>query len=292
MLIEPFGKIINMKKVVVLGGLGMAGHVLVEQLKQKGKYEVHAVARNQGQSITKILDVSDFNSLEAYLTEIKPDYVVNCVGVLVKGSNDDICNSIALNSYLPNFLARVGNKINYKLIHISTDCVFSGDDGGYTESSYRDGDTNYARTKTLGEVINDRDITIRTSIIGPELKLNGTGLMHWFLNQIDTVNGYSNAFWSGVTTVELGKYILEILESNITGLVHLCPEGKISKLDLLKEIDVIFNKNIGVNPYDDYHCDKSLLSTRDDQKFIPLNYHDMLVETKKWIDQTKFYYYS
>ena len=281
-----------MKKVVVLGGLGMAGHVLVEQLKQEGKFEIHAVARNKGRSITQLLDISDFNALEEYLEKITPDYVVNCVGVLVKGSDDDICNSIALNSYLPNFLAKIGTQLKYKLIHISTDCVFSGNDGEYTESSYRDGDTNYARTKTLGEVINNKDLTIRTSIIGPELKTNGTGLMHWFLNQTDTVNGYSNAFWSGVTTIELGKYILEILESDITGLVHLCPKRKISKLDLLKEIDVIFNKNIGVNAYDDYHCDKSLISTRTDQKFTPLNYHDMIVEAKKWIDQTSFYQYS
>lgn len=280
-----------MKKVIVIGGLGMAGHVLTEQLNDLGTYELHSLARNEGRLITKKLDVSDFDALGVYLQEIQPDYVVNCVGVLVKGSDDDLCNAITLNSYLPHFLSKIGKELGYKLFHISTDCVFSGKDGGYLESSYRDGDTNYARTKTLGEVINDRDLTIRTSIIGPELKLNGTGLMHWFLNQTDNVNGYSNAFWSGVTTIELGKYIVRILESDLKGLIHLCPEDKISKFDLLLLMKKHWKRSMEIEAYSDYYCDKSIISTRKDQTYSVLGFDDMLKEAKDWVDSKKLYEY-
>jgi len=220
------------KKIVILGSQGMAGHIMAEVLDETGKYEVFGVARQSGNFVDKVLDVTDFTALENYLHDIKPDFVVNCIGALVSQSRDDVPSAILLNSYLPNFLSQLGNKLDYKLIHISTDCVFSGKDGQYTETSYRDGDDNYARTKALGEVINEKDLTIRTSIIGPEIKSNGTGLLDWFFKQQGTVNGYTQAFWSGVTTLELAKATVEFLRQETTGLYQLCPAEKISKFEL------------------------------------------------------------
>jgi dTDP-4-dehydrorhamnose reductase len=145
-----------MKKVVVVGSLGMAGHIMAEYLAKTGEYEVFGVARQQGRYVDAVLDVTDFNALKEYLETVRPDYVINCVGALVAHARDRAADAILLNSYLPHFLSELGKNTGYKLIHISTDCVFSGKDGQYREDSFRDGDDNYARSKALGEVINDR----------------------------------------------------------------------------------------------------------------------------------------
>jgi dTDP-4-dehydrorhamnose reductase len=217
-----------MKRIVVLGTRGMAGHVIAEYFHGRDDYKVFGVAREGGNLTDVILDVSDFRKLEEYLSMVKPDIVINCIGVLVAAAKEDISNTILLNSYLPHFLADLGGNLHYKLVHISTDCVFSGRQGGYTEESYRDGDDNYARTKALGEVSNAKDLTVRTSIIGPELKLDGTGLLGWFFKQSGSIDGYTHAFWSGVTTVELARALDELIRQDIRGLYHLCPIQKIS----------------------------------------------------------------
>ena len=171
-----------MRKILILGAGGMAGHVMAEYLAQKPEYEIIRCARTAVTPDTILLDVTEFQKLEEILRDRRPDMVVNCVGMLVQASQERVDQAILINSYLPHFLSRLGKKYGFKLIHISTDCVFSGDRGGYAEDDFRDGDTPYARTKALGEVINDRDLTLRTSIIGPELKRDGTGLLHWFFD--------------------------------------------------------------------------------------------------------------
>lgn len=278
------------KKVVVLGSQGMAGHIMAEVLDETGNYEVFGIARQAGKYVNKVLDVTNFESLEAYLKSIDPDYVINCVGALVSQSKDDLPSAILLNSYLPNFLAQAGNKLHYKLIHISTDCVFSGKDGQYTEESHRDGDDNYARTKALGEVINNKDLTIRTSIIGPEVKTNGTGLLDWFLKQKGPINGYTEAYWSGVTTLELAQATVEFIKQDITGLYQLCPKDKISKFDLLKLFAKIWNKDIQIEPFENYKVDKSLVCTRSDFDYTTPEFEKMLIEIKQWMDEHQEYY--
>lgn len=276
-----------MKKVLVLGALGMAGHVMSEYLESTKKYKIYGVARSKDSKyITKILDVRDFSLLEEYIKEVKPDYVINCIGILVAKSNSDLTSAIQINSYLPHYLSELGEKLKFKLIHISTDCVFSGKDGQYKEDSFRDGDDNYARTKALGEVINDRDLTIRTSIIGPELKANGSGLLDWFLKQKDSVNGYCEAYWSGVTTLELAKQTDAFLEQDIVGLYHLCPLDKISKYDLLESFSKVWEKDVRIKKDISYKIDKSLVCTREDfiYKDSRPRYEEMLNELKMWMD--------
>ena len=279
-----------MKKIVVLGSQGMAGHIMAEVLDATGDYEVFGVARQTGKYVDSVLDVTDFKALEEYLSHFKPDYIVNCIGALVSQSKEDLPTAILSNSYLPNYLSQMGNRIGHKLIHISTDCVFSGKDGQYTERSYRDGDDNYARTKALGEIINEKDLTIRTSIIGPELKSNGTGLLDWFLKQTDSVNGYTQAYWSGVTTLELAKATVEFIRQDITGLYQLCPKEKISKYELLKLVAKVWEKEVNIVPFDDYHIDKSLVCTRKDFNYKAPEYEKMLVELKQWMDAHSNYY--
>jgi dTDP-4-dehydrorhamnose reductase len=273
-----------LKRVVVLGVNGMAGHVIARYLKNTNSYEVFGVAREKGVEVDKVLDVLETDKLKTYLIDIKPDIVINCVGMLVAKSNEDVVSAIKTNALLPHKLSSLGDELGYKLIHLSTDCVFSGRDGGYTEESAKDGLDNYAKTKALGEIINDKDLTIRTSIIGPELK-NGTGLLNWFLQQDGKIYGYTHAYWSGVTTLELAKAIDEMIKQEITGLYHLCPKEKISKYDLLKLFAKIYNKSIVIQPYEDYAIDKSLVCTRDDFKYHTLDYEKMLIELKEWMDR-------
>jgi len=279
-----------MKKIVVLGCAGMAGHIVAEYLSSKSDYQVFGLARSEGRFVTHVIDVTDFDTLENILLEIKPDYVVNCIGVLVSKSSDDICTAIQINSYLPHYLSSLGKQYEFKLIHISTDCVFSGKVGGYKEDSFRDGDDNYARTKALGEVINDIDLTIRTSIIGPELKNNGTGLFDWFMKQKGQINGYTEAYWSGVTTFELAKAIHEFIKQEICGLYQLCPVDKISKYDLLKCFAEIWGREIDILPVSTYHVDKSLVSTRDDFDYSVPEYRVMLEEQREWMESHAEYY--
>jgi len=271
------------KNIVILGSQGMAGHIMAEVLDATNEYEIFGVARQAGKYVNKVLDVTDFKSLEKYLEYVEPTHVVNCIGALVLQSKNDVSTAILLNSYLPNFLSQLGNKLNYQLIHISTDCVFSGKDGGYTEKSYRDGDDNYARTKALGEVVNDKDLTIRTSIIGSEIKSNGTGLLDWFFKQDGTINGYTQAYWSGVTTLELAKATVEFIKQDITGLYQLCPKEKISKYELLKLFAKVWGKNIEVTPFEDYKVDKSLVCTRNDFEYETPKFEQMLGEIKQWM---------
>jgi len=280
-----------MKKILVLGVLGMAGHVMAEYLDSLDDYQVYGIARSDGRYVTKKIDILDFSNVESYLNEIKPDVIINCIGMLVQQSKNDISTAILINSYLPHFLSELGNRLDYKLIHISTDCVFSGKEGQYKEDAFKDGDDNYARTKALGEVINDKDLTIRTSIIGPELKNNGTGLLDWFFKQSGEIKGYTQAYWSGVTTLELAKATHEMIKQNITGLFQLCPENKISKYDLLGLFAKIWNKELTIVPFDNHAVDKSLVCLREDFEYYKLNYDSMLIELKQWIENHPTYYF-
>ena len=198
-----------------------------------------------------------------------------------------------LNSYLPRFLEKKYMNTKVKIIQISTDCVFSGKTGNYTENSFCDGDSIYARTKTLGEINNNKDLTIRTSIIGPDINEDGIGLFHWFMNQKDTIYGFKNAYWTGVTTIELAKGIEILIKNDVAGLYHFVPNEKISKYNLLNIIAEIFNRNITIIPKEDYYVDKSLINTRTDCKYVIPTYREMIEEMKNWIDKNpQIYSYS
>ena len=284
-----------MKTVIVLGALGMAGHIMTEYLNSTGDYKVLAVARETGPEslaidVSGVFDVLDFDKLEAFIKESNADIVINCIGVLVSASNSDISRAILINSYLPHLLVNLAGQYDFKLIHISTDCVFSGKEGAYSEASFRDGDDNYARTKALGEIACDNHLTIRTSIIGPELKSTGTGLMDWFFKQSGEVSGYSKAYWSGVTTLELAKATHHLIQQNLVGLLQLCPQDKISKFELLEIFNKIWNRKCVIKVNDSYSVDKSLISTREDFSYSVPDYQNMLEELNEWTSTHLNYY--
>jgi len=249
------------KRVLVLGSSGMLGHQVFLRLLDHDDYDVYDLSyRNKLRPETIICDVSDFISLKELISKIQPEVIINCIGILIKGSNQNPENSILINAYLPHFLVAEADQIGAKVIHISTDCVFSGKKGGYLESDFRDADDVYGRGKALGEIISDKHLTLRTSIIGPELKRNGEGLFHWFMNQSTEVNGFTHALWGGVTTTELAKIIEYSIEKDICGLRHVTNGTAISKFELLSLFNSEFETGININPVEGKKVDKSLKS--------------------------------
>lgn len=269
-------------KVLILGATGMLGHVLYRYLSEKNSYDLYNLSfRKPLNEQSIVCDITNEQEVQQVLTSLQPNIIVNCIGVLIKGSQSDPANAIFINSYFPHFLSRNAEKINAKLIHISTDCVFSGTRGGYTEADFRDADDIYGRSKSLGELMNHRDLTLRTSIIGPEIKENGEGLLHWFLNQTGTVNGYTEALWGGVTTLELSKVIEAAISQELTGLINITNGSSISKFELLQLFKKVFQReHVEVNPFEGKKVDKSLLSIRTDLNYAVPSYETMIQEMR------------
>ncbi len=279
--------------MLILGSSGMLGHVVTKYFEEKS-YDVYNLShRIKIDERTEIMDVANFSEFDKYLNKLKVDVIVNCIGILNEDAENNPDKAILLNSYLPRFLEKKYMNTKVKIIQISTDCVFSGKTGNYTEDSFRDGDSIYARTKTLGEINNNKDLTIRTSIIGPDINEDGIGLFQWFMNQKGTICGFKNAYWTGVTTIELAKGIEILIKNDVAGLYHFVPNEKISKYNLLNIIAEIFNRNITIIPKEDYYVDKSLINTRTDFKYVIPTYREMIEEMKSWIDKNpQLYSYS
>lgn len=276
-----------MKRVLVLGIKGMAGHLIYNYFNLLNNYEVFGVARNlKHQKNIYNLDITNIKELEQIIINNNFNVVINCIGILNKDAEDNPEKAIWYNSYFPHLLESITKNTTTKFIHISTDCVFSGKRGKYTEYDFKDGTGFYAQSKALGEVVNNKDTTIRTSIIGPELNSTGIGLLNWFLNQSkdSTLNGFSNVFWTGLTTLELAKSIEEIIKQNITGLIQVVPETKISKHKLILNFNKIYRDNkLTILEDSKFKVDKSLVSIREDFNYKVPNYLEMLQEQKKWM---------
>lgn len=270
------------KRILLFGATGMAGHIAYYYLSSLGRYNIiDVVFRTPLTENSIVINVTDKDAVTKVVREQQPDIILNCVGVLVKGSKEHPDNAIYINAYFPHQLEALADEIGAKLIHISTDCVFSGKKGSYSEEDFRDADDIYGRSKALGEVVNNKNLTIRTSIIGPELK-NGEGLFHWFMNQRGQVNGFQTAIWGGVTTLELAKAIDVAIQQEKTGLIQLSNGIGISKYDLLHLFKNIWNKDIEILPYDGNDVNKSIAkSTRFDYE-VP-SYEQMLMEQHEWM---------
>ena len=281
-----------MTKVLVLGSTGMIGHQVFNYLKVDSVFELYNVSfRKKLQDDSFLLDARSEDTLVKFIESISPNYIINCIGVLINGSNRDPENAIFLNSYLPHRLSRLANAINAKLIHISTDCVFSGEKGtSYIETDEKDGNGVYAKTKGIGEVISDKHLTIRTSAVGPELESDGEELFHWFMTQSGSISGYTRAIWSGVTTLELAKAILWSIENKVTGLYHISNNDSICKYDLLKLFKKYTGKEIHILPIDGKGVDKSFIDTRKLIDYKIPSYEQMVVEMTNLIRSNKVLY--
>mgnify|MGYP003583729288 CR=1 FL=1 len=274
-----------MKNILVLGASGMAGHVIFTFLTEKNCYNVLGTTNSTNfLENTLKLDVFDNEKLIGIIDSFKPDFVINCVGMLISSSKDFPDKTIYTNSYFPHLLAKLSFAKDFKLVHISTDCVFSGKTGNYIEESIKDALDVYGLSKSLGEINDTKNLTIRTSIIGPEIKSKGEGLFHWIMNQYNDVFGFKSNFWSGVTTLELAKFIDYVVHNDLIGLFHLTNNIAISKFELLNIINDIFNLGLIISDTKDYKCDKSFINTNKEVLYSVPSYWQMLVEQKEFMN--------
>ncbi len=272
-------------KVLILGGKGMAGHIMVEYFQQNPKYEVFYTSRDSNEENSIYLDVTESKYVEEIIETLKPDITINCIGILNEQASNNPIMALQVNSILPHQLAKLTERYGGKLIHISTDCVFSGKKGSYTEDDIPDGTSLYAQSKRWGEIISDKHLTIRTSIIGPELKEDGIGLFLWFMKQVGEIKGYEKVLWNGVTTLELAKATEEMIKHHVTGLYQLGSENKISKYSLLKLIQEVFEKNdVEIIPDSANILDRTIKSTRNDFQYLVPSYKEMLEELHDWME--------
>lgn len=287
-------------KVLILGGTGMLGHKVYENFKPR--YNTFVSMRNYKQyvkynifdetKIIKTFSAENDNTYESVLKNIMPDVVINCIGIT---KHQSIANApvqmLTVNSLFPHKIALLCAKIGARFIHISTDCVFSGNKGNYKETDFADANDLYGRTKLLGEVTElNNSLTIRTSIIGRELKTS-FGLLEWLLGQKGKqINGFKNVIFSGFTTKALSDIIIDIIEkhNDLSGLYHISSDP-IKKYDLLKLIKEIFNLPINILPYDDFYCNRSLDSSKFIKKtgFKPLSWETMINNLLKENNQYK-----
>ena len=274
------------KKLLVIGINGMAGHVTFRYLQNTQKYQVYGIARNiETTENTFNLDVSDTIGLNKIVNDHQFDYIINCIGILNQDAESNPSKAIWFNSYFPHFLEEITKGSEAKVIHISTDCVFNGKEGNYSETSIKNGEGFYAQSKALGEIDNSKDLTIRTSIIGPELNTKGIGLFNWFMHQAGEINGYTTAIWSGVTTLELAKAIEYAILNPLNGLVHLTngvPVNKFALLHLFRE--VWDKKDIKIEAYEGKVVDKSLKKSERFNYQVP-SYKEMLIDQHSWMQK-------
>ena len=252
------------KKVLILGSSGLIGHQVYNYLKDNSDFSLSNISyRRKLNNETILLDARNEQNFFDHIRRIQPNYIVNCIGVLISEAKQDSESAIFLNAHLPHRLEELANKINAKLIHMSTDCVFSGNKKSpYLETDERDGEGVYAKTKALGEVISENHLTIRTSVVGPEIINGSESLFHWFMNQTNSIKGYTKAIWSGVTTIEIAKAVKWSIDNEITGLYHITNNHSISKNNLLQLFKKYTHKDIEIIPIDGNETNKSFIDTR------------------------------
>lgn len=272
-------------KFLVLGCNGMAGHLISFYLSERG-HIVDGFARKQSPFISTIIgDAKDTEYLNHVIQTGGYTAIVNCIGVLNRFAEVNHENAVFLNSYLPHFLSNKTAEIETNVIHISTDCVFDGRRGGYTENDMPNGELFYDRSKALGELDNKKDVTFRCSIIGPDINPKGIGLINWFMQQSERVYGYKNAIWTGQTTLQLAKTIENAAIQRIRGLYNMVPETTISKYEML----VLFNRYlrsdpIEIVPEENFRIDRSLKRTNFEMFSYKIpDYEKQIEELAEWM---------
>lgn len=273
-------------KILVLGCNGMAGHLISLYFKEQG-HEVVGFARSNSKLLdsTIIGDASDKELIRRTVCEGKFDAVINCIGLLNQFAEDNKAMAVLLNGYLPHYLADITKETKTRVIHMSTDCVFAGNGGPYYEDSIPNGTTFYDRSKAIGEINNEKDLTFRDSVIGPDIKESGIGLFNWFMKQKGPIKGFTGAIWTGVTSYTLAKAMEAALQQNLTGIYNLVNNESINKYDLCKLFNKYFRANeIEIFPDDKLQLDKSLGRKRKDFFFNIPSYDEQIKEMREWVD--------
>ncbi len=278
-------------RFLICGCNGMAGHTISLYLKERGHF-VFGFDRQQSNLIDSVAgDACDKEFVKNLVLSGNYDTVINCIGILNQAAEDNKALATYLNSYFPHFLAEITKDTNIQVIHMSTDCVFSGKRGEYTENDFQDGTTFYDRSKALGELNDNKNITLRNSIVGPDINPKGIGLLNWFMQQNNEINGYTKAMWTGQTTLQLAKTMEYAALHKSHGLVNTVPDRSISKCDLCG----LFNKylrdgKIIIHPVEGINADKSLKRTNFEFDYLIPDYETQVRELADWIYKHKELY--
>ena len=276
-------------KILVLGASGLIGSTMLRVLSERLDWQVYGSIRSDAvrsffpkisaDKIISHLDVDNFFHITETINKIRPNVVINCIGATKhKKEGNNPINAIDLNALLPHRLAQICALSEARFIHISTDCVFSGNAGFYKESSNADADDVYGRSKALGEVCYGGALTLRTSTIGHELQTN-YGLLNWFLSQNKACKGFNKAIFSGLPTVVFAEVVRDVVLENaqLTGLYHVAAEP-ISKYDLLQLIAKIYKKEITIESDDSLVINRSLDASKFNKAtgYNPPTWQDMI----------------
>lgn len=275
----------------ILGCNGMAGHTISLYMLKQG-HTILGFDRTQSKFFNSIAgDARNIDEIRDIIANGHFDAVINCIGILNQFAEQNKALATFLNSYFPHFLADVTSGTSTQIVHMSTDCVFSGKKGQYKEDDFPDGETFYDRSKALGEIIDNKNITLRNSIVGPDINPKGIGLLNWFMQQNGDVNGYTMSMWTGQTTLQLAKTMEAAIKVHACGLYNTVPATSISKYDLLCLFNkYIKNNSVTIHPIDGIRADKSLKRTRFDFDYIIPDYEIMVSELAKWIFDHKDLY--
>ena len=278
-------------KFFICGCNGMAGHTISLYLLEQG-HDVYGFDLYESKYIKSFAgNAFDKDTISKAIRVGCYDSVINCIGILNQFAEKNKALATYLNSYFPHFLAEVTSGTDTQVIHMSTDCVFSGRRGSYTEDDFQDGESFYDRSKALGELDDDKNITLRNSIVGPDINPNGIGLLNWFMQQESEINGYTKAMWTGQTTLQLAKTMEQAAKEKAHGLYNTVPDHSISKYELCGLFNEYMRKgSIIIHPVDGVDADKSLKRTRFDFSYLIPNYRIMVAEMAEWIFRHKDMY--
>ena len=284
-------------KILIFGASGMLGNNLLKIFSENINFESYGVVRNKvkigntleySKNLIEISDVRNFEEVFQICENISPNVIINCIGIIKQKKDiDNRIQTIQINSLLPHQLFNISKKVGAKLIHFSTDCVFSGKEGNYEEIHNPDAEDFYGLSTRLGEVHDKGALTLRTSIIGHELN-TAKSLIDWFLSQKEEVKGFKNAIFSGLTTIEMGKVLENILLHNydLTGLFHLSV-NPINKFDLLKLVAEIYKKDIKIIEDNNVVIDRSLNSSnlRSITGYNPPSWRELITELNQFYNE-------
>jgi dTDP-4-dehydrorhamnose reductase len=280
-------------KILILGSNGMAGHTITLFFLEQG-HDITAYSESPFPYCRNIIgDAFDKTHFMNVLLDGEYDAVINCIGLLNQFAEENQARAVYLNSYLPHLIADTLRNKNTVLIHMSTDCVFQGNTGPYFETSLRDGKSFYDRSKALGEIEDGKNLTFRNSIIGPDMNETGIGLFNWFMKQKGTIYGYTQALWTGVTTLTLAKAMEQAIKEKLCGIYNLVNNENIPKYDILCLFNKHFRNNeLKIEKSDSVRIDKSLRNSRTDFSFVVPSYDQMIAEMKEWVYSHKELYPS
>ncbi|MCD1258082.1 SDR family oxidoreductase [Paenibacillus athensensis] len=276
------------RKLLVFGGQGMLGHMLVDYFRTIGGWQVMYTTRDRHDPFGLYLEGGDLAAVEQLIAAVRPAVAVNAIGLLNEFAERDPQAAYWINGLLPHRMAAALARNGGRLIHISTDCVFAGVRGMHAENDEPDGVSVYARSKALGELRVAPHVTLRTSIVGPDNRAAGIGLLAWLLRQPQgaTIRGYTRAYWNGVTTLELAKCVHAVCEDETAaGLFHIAAPEPVSKYELLQLFKTAFDRmDVTVAEDDAIRLDRTLAVTREDFRWSAPDHPTMLAELAAWMN--------